>query len=232
MKPKVLISVPTQGTMNVNMFTPLLQMTRDPRVDLKIGFPNYKPYVWGLHNMVNETLKGGFDYLINIDEDNPPINNVLDLIFLDKDVIGCPTPVWKDENLKHGYPVMYNVYTKADDVDAYDPVVPTPNERGMVQGLYEVDVVGTGCIVIARRVLEAVKAPFMREWNEDGTVAMGNDMSFCRRVKEHGFKVWAHFDYACSHYKTVNLRDTLTWITTRLTEQRCSVSELPATIGV
>jgi hypothetical protein len=231
MKPKVLVSVPTQGTMNVNMFSPLLEMTRDPRCKVQIAFPNYKPYVWSLHNMVNETLKQDFDYLINIDEDNPPLANVMDLIFLDKDVIGCPTPVWKNENLKYGYPVMYNVYTKSPEVDAYDAVIPMPDERGMVCGLYEADVVGTGCVVIARHVLETIKAPFMREWNEDGTIAMGNDMAFCRRVKKHGFKVWAHFDYACSHYKTVNLYDALTWVNTRLAEQRSSAKE-SSCIGV
>ena len=70
-------------------------------------------------------------------------------------------------------------------------------------GLQEVDAIGTGCMLIKRKVLEALEAPFTRIWNKDGTMDTGVDFHFCEQAKAKGFKVWAHYDYLCNHFKAI-----------------------------
>lgn len=65
------------------------------------------------------------------------------------------------------------------------------NEVG--KGLEEVDAAGAGCWMIHRSVVEAIgKKPFhMAEG--------GEDLLFCRKVREAGFKLWIDWSLSCAH---------------------------------
>ena len=76
-------------------------------------------------------------------------------------------------------------------------------------GLEMIDSGGTGCIMIARRVLEAVQQPFKGVYDDYGVRVTGQDIEFCRRVKELGFEIWTHWDYPCHHFKTIDLLNEL-----------------------
>ncbi len=80
-----------------------------------------------------------------------------------------------------------------------------------MKGLKEVDAIGSGCFLVARRVISKLRdqQPFMRQWNQDGTVEVGGDYSFCQKVKKAGFKVWAHFSYPCHHFNEVSLIEVI-----------------------
>lgn len=196
-KPNILISVPNMSWVHKHVVFSLLVFQRDTRVNSKIILPTHVPYVNNLHHIIKDFLDGDYDYWINIDDDNPPRNNIIDLVFLDKDLIGCPTPVWHYS--KPGdYPIYWNAL---DEVDGgFKP-------HKLCEGLQKVDAVGSGCFVVARRVIEALQynLPFMRQWNEDGTVEVGGDFSFCQKIRKKGFEVWAHFNYPCYHFNEVEL---------------------------
>ena len=140
-------------------------------------------------------LESDCDYLLMVDSDNPPIRNPIDLVDLDLDVVACPTPMFTEgvikincfDKIESGY--MSKVYEGKD--------------------LFECDRVGSGCILIARRVLEKIKCPFAPKLDEDGIVVESEDMNFSFRAKEAGFKVWGHWDHLCNHFKEVNLLDIL-----------------------
>lgn len=77
-------------------------------------------------------------------------------------------------------------------------------------GLTEVDAMGSGCWLIARRVIEKVPRPwFMREYDPDGVVVKGHDYLFCEKARKSGFKVWTHFDYPCQHFNEVELNEVI-----------------------
>jgi hypothetical protein len=149
-------------------------------------------------------MAGDYDYWLNIDSDNPPINNPFDLIELDLDIVGLPTPVWHFTGEKPGERPMYeNAYKYIPEKGAYTE---WPNK----EGLQKVDAVGTGCVLYARRVfenLEMRKAPFQRKYNVDGTVERGNDIAFCERAKAQGFLIFAHYDYRCLHFNNLELHE-------------------------
>ncbi len=203
---KVLISFPNTSWLHKLVFITGIKLASDRRYDCKIIVPTHTPYENNLHHIVNDFISGNYDYWLNIDADNPPTNNPLDLIELDKDIIGCPTPVYHfTDKVKGERPWYENAYKYVPEKEAYTEY---PNK----QGLQQVDAVGTGCILIARRVFdnrELRKGAFTRKLNPDGTVNKGNDISFCERATQQGFKIFAHYDYRCQHFNELELHEII-----------------------
>ena len=196
----VYITVPNgSGYLHKHVHFAVCRMLADRRYTIRHDAPTHSPYVNNLHHCVKDFLRGGEDYWLSIDTDNPPINNPLDLIEYDCDVIGLPTPVWCNK-VKGDRPYYFNALDWDNKEQAY-----RPHEN--MKGLQEVDAVGSGCILIARRVILKLKdqQPFMRQWNQDGTVNTGGDYSFCQKVKKAGFKIWAHYGYPCHHFNETSL---------------------------
>jgi len=186
-KPKVWLAVLNQGWIRTELTNYLISLSHDNRVILKITYPNLKPIQNNRNFLVAQFLKSDFEWLIQIDSDIVPHKNILDLVFMNKDIIGLPCPTWKEDE------VMWLVMDKAKNGWKMSKKL---NDEGLV----EVDAVGTGAIVIKREVLEKVKAPFSVVWNEDGTMNTGLDFAFCDRAKSAGHKIYFHSDYYCSHY--------------------------------
>lgn len=164
-------------------------------------YPTHSPFVNNLHKINNDFLAGNYEYWLSMDDDNPPRHGVnpFDLIFHDLDLVGCPTPVWHNA-VPGDYPIYWNAYDYVEEAKAYKP-------HQAFDGLQEVDAIGTGCFIVSRRVMEALRGqqPFMRKWNQDGTVDTGNDISFCQKVKKANFTIHAHYDYPCFHFNEVEL---------------------------
>lgn len=119
----------------------------------------------------------------------------------------------------------------------YDPTGTTQRFHSIIPavgtGEVEVDAVGTGFIIIRRRVIEDRRmwtvAPF--DWygkpidvtqpiedefappvfrtvrSPNGRHFRGEDLDFCLRAKQLGYRITAHVGLACGHAKLVNLDD-------------------------
>jgi len=197
-----LITVPNLHWIHKLVVQRLLLIQQDQRYRVTIALPSNKPFENNLHHIVNDFMAGDWDFWLSMDADNPPERNPLDLIELDKDVIGCPTPIWHYTKLGER-PIYWNAYQ-------YDPSTEAYREWPEREGLQQVDAIGTGCFLIARRVFqdpEMRKGAFTRKLNADGTVDKGNDISFCERAKERGFEIWCHYDYPAEHFCEVPLNE-------------------------
>jgi len=64
------------------------------------------------------------------------------------------------------------------------------------EDLIERDGVGGGCLLIHRRVLEAIGDPWFECANN---LHMGEDFDFCRKAQEKGFKIYADPGVLCGH---------------------------------
>ena len=150
---------------------------------------------------MNDFLNGGEDYWLSIDDDNPPTRNPLDLVNLDLDLVGLPTPVWHN-SAAGDCPYYFNALDEVGD--GWKP-------HKACEGLQEVDAIGSGCFLVARRVILAIydQQPFMRQWRNDGRVSVGCDYSFCQKVKRSGFKIHAHYDYPCEHFVELPLIEVI-----------------------
>jgi len=222
-RPKVLLACPNgDAWIHKLVVFALIRTMQDPRAETQLILPTHKPYVNNLHLIVQDFLAGPFDYLVSMDDDNPPLGNLIDLVLLDLDVIGCPTPVWHcdTKNAPNDRPFYFNALREVEEPDGSVGFKPLDSEPGFKPvGIKRADAVGTGCVVIARRVLEELvkrardegplETPFMRRWDERGIVQMGNDYAFCQRVRRAGFEVWAHFDYTCQHFNELELTEAI-----------------------
>jgi len=205
--PRVLISIPNQGWVHKHVAFTLLGIQADRRYDTTVILPTHSPFENNLHHILVDFLAGGYDFWLTIDADNPPINNPLDLVELRKDIIGCPTPVWHWTGQKAGErPIYWNAYQAVPEAGAY-------REWPDKAGLQRVDAVGTGCMLMSRRVFVPHlmrEAPFLRTTKIDGRVEKGNDIAFCERATAHGLEIWAHFGYPCRHFNEVELTEVIT----------------------
>ncbi len=113
---------------------------------------------------MNDFLDHDEDYWLSMDDDNPPCRNPLDMVDEDKDIIGFPTPVWFSP-VPGDRPWYLNALRKVED--GYKPVE-------VIDGWQEVDAIGSGCFMVARRVMEAMRydQPFARQWGKDGRVIL------------------------------------------------------------
>lgn len=89
-----------------------------------------------------------------------------------------------------------HLYLRAGDGISVSPVLAYPPDQ-----IIEVDAAGTGCLMVHRSVLEAIRATATEHegpdwcWFRDlplGGKWLGEDLYFCRRVQSLGFAIHAH----------------------------------------
>lgn len=150
--------------------------------------------------IVRRFLKTDCDFLIMQDDDIVPNHNPAELVFADKDVIGSPAKV----RTRHGT-LDWVAYVMHPTLGGYASIDmgAAPTDADLVP----VDIVGTGLICIKRRVLEAIKAPFTVENDEDGVCEWGTDFAFCKRAKKAGFEVFTTPHRVCEHIKEMGFND-------------------------
>lgn len=200
---RVLITVPNTGYIHKHCTFALLKLQQDARYQLTITLPTHNPFENNLHHIVKDFLEGDYDFWLSFDSDNPPINNPLDLIEYNRDVIGCPTPVWHYKGEPGERPIYWNAYKACGDAYIEYPVK---------EGLQQVDAVGTGCFLVARRVFEhpeMQKGAFTRQLHPDGRVEKGNDIAFCEIARANGFEIFTHYGYPCMHFNELELTEVI-----------------------
>lgn len=206
-RPKVFaVTCTGDGWLNKLVVMAWARILKDARYETRLSFPVHRPFENALAHAVVEFLESDAEWFLNIDSDNPPTANPLELTLLNKDVIGVATPVYHNDASKPGNrPYYLNAYQWSEGDGAYKEYRPQ-------EGIQQVDAVGTGCILIARRVLEDVvmrQAPFQRTTDSSGRVEFGNDLNFCRRAKERGFEIWCDFRSPCQHFAEIELLEAI-----------------------
>lgn len=150
------------------------------------------------NRIVKRFLQTDCDYLMMIDDDVVPLFNPIPFVFADKDIIGFPAKVRQQT----GY-LNWVAYVKDPDRDSYAPV-----DFSLIDDtieLLKLDIVGTGCILIKRKVLESLKAPFHTDFDEDGILTTGTDFAFCIKAGTAGFEIYTAPQRICEHYKEAGL---------------------------
>lgn len=200
-KKKVFVAILNQGTVSAGLEYQLLEWIKEKADKYQFSFslPTDRPIANNRNKIAKRFLAGDWDYLFMLDSDNPPLyqRNIFDLLDFDKDVIAGICPGLGTDGIRFHVYKFGKEYPKKLIFKQYPPI-----ER---DGLKQVDAVGTGCIFIKRKVLEKVKRPFEDLFDEDGILITNDDMAFSHKCKQAGFEIWVHWDYACSHFKTVDL---------------------------
>lgn len=195
---KILVSIPCEHWIHKRVVNVVFKLLRSGGHDINIIFPSRRPYENNLNHIVKDFLRDQYEYWLNIDSDNPPLNNPLELLEYKLPVIGLPTPVFHFVKDKKERCFYFNGYDYKPEADAYTEHTPQ-------EGLQKVDAIGSGCMIVRRDVLVDMKKPFERSTHEDGTVHKGVDIYFCEKIKRRGFDIYMHYDYPCSHYQEIDI---------------------------
>jgi hypothetical protein len=193
---KVYVAIPNTGWIRYEVAETMLEIGSDGRYGLYFHPPNplMRPLPCAKHHIINKFLETDADYLLNMDSDAVPYHNPLDLVELDLDIVAMACPVWSP---KANPPIILN----ARPVDGSTTI-------DMDAGpLLEVTQTSTSVILIARRVLEhpAMVNPFAFQYDERGITAADDDITFYRKARENGFRIWVSLDHVCGHVKEVDV---------------------------
>lgn len=194
------VVTPDQGWARVEQRGFLLMLAREERYQVIVGRSKARSIAMNRNGIVRRFRQSPPDHklLLMLDTDVVPMGNPLDYVEDDLDVVVFPCPLWL--GFKEGEPgVVWNI-TPLGGGQVGARIDATPR-------LIELERGGTGCILIARRVLEHpdLACPFIDRMNEWGERKRGHDLDFCDRVRGAGFRVWGAMQCPCSHYKEVDL---------------------------
>ncbi len=177
------------GEVHSKLALALCKMINNPDYTVELGFVGAKRVEASRNILTKKFLESDADYLLMIDDDNPPTRNVLDLLKEGKEIVIFPTPIFYNKK------IMWNIEL---------------GEHKQLSGLQQIKSGGTGCILIKRSVFEKLEPnPFDTKVDSYGVTTEGQDIRFCRLAREVGIKIWTDWSYPCDHYKTVNLLELL-----------------------
>ncbi len=136
--------------------------------------------------------------------------NPSDLLFIDSDIIFEPEDVATIENDLKTYDIITGLYiVKAWDWSAaiFEKINGNYEFTKGKEGIFEVEACGGGFMGISRSIINSLNMPkepfsFIRE----GNIVHGEDVSFCQRVREAGFKIYCDSSIKVGHMKTQIIR--------------------------
>lgn len=209
-KIKVYVSIPTTGT-NVDSHSYSLREIENTYKDhIEFVYPfNCVRRMFHDHarnKAVEDFLASDCDVIWFLDSDVTPGVQVMDLVAIHWDkwkVAGLTYPVFMTLAGSPTPEVVYTVYERPEVGGAFRPT------QAPTQGHAFVDGLATGCLLIKREVLEKLDAPYFefkyKEFCRD--ISEGEDLGFCRKVNDLGYKFYVDFSTPCRHQKTVDLLD-------------------------
>jgi len=206
----VYIAIPNTGTVRAELAKRICDIVATSK--RKVGFNTVKnvPHDCSRNVIVKDFLDNpnlsGADWLLMIDSDIVPPLNILDMTLADKDVTTAFCRVKRnDDGVSRDIPVCLYRESEGQDYE-YDP-------SRMTGDLQKCDAVGTGCILIHRRVLVKMREA-MKDWpsekkgwfrfiyDEEGKMVKGEDLDFSEKARELGFEIWFDSRFRCLHFTT------------------------------
>lgn len=162
-------------------------------------------YVVDSCNRACATLRANEEWIMFMGDDHTfPPNFALKLLALMyKDDLDIIVPVCFKRDFPPT-PVLYKYGPKQPGVDIHKYAYDEKEDRWLYPlnlnaypegGLIEVDGAGSAGMIVRRRVLEKMEPP----WFRLGVGHWGEDLDFCRRAQDIGFKIFADLDMSLGH---------------------------------
>lgn len=206
-------------------------MDDDSAIDLKFVVSHgHSPVEYARNIMCGQFLRSECDKLWFIDEDMLPESSVVRLLHSDADIIAARMYKFDHPNPEAGKTVGLGLCAMMKAKNGlYQPVLPSLGDPA----IQDCDAVGTGCTVIARRVLEDRRmwsdniytkadgvtedgnvdpgrgdyAPYIFRFRRapNGMGIMGEDIDFCERAKALGYSIKVDLNAGCGHFKPIDI---------------------------
>jgi GT2 family glycosyltransferase len=187
---KVLMCIPFTGYVPPLAAYSLIPMACQARKEgIEIG---QLPYGMSLVYIAREEAAKAmrdFDYLLFIDSDmTVPVDLITRLVSHDKPIVSALA-----FRRSPGYePCIFNKLTDTEATFYHD----------YPKGLIEVAGTGMACTLIKREVFEKTPQPWFFPTKE-----LGEDLIFCKRVREAGFKIYCDTELICGHVGFIEVKE-------------------------
>lgn len=203
--PRVRIATITRGPVHAGTIGAVNQIKNAGLSDYW-SIHTHGPYLdCARNNQVAEFMGSDHEILLFVDSDMRP--SVSDAVA----VLSSCTP---------DTPVVGGLYLNPAEDGFARPVIYDLDEHGFIQhpecpvsgsGLVEVGAVGTGFMAIHRSILETLAAKYDSpvQWFDEIIYQgnkLGEDLTFCLRVRDLGYPVMVHLDAKVGHYKEILLQ--------------------------
>lgn len=211
--PKIYLAILNDGNLRAEMTAtviPAMQKTKDVEIMWEHPGKSWANPISSNRNKITKRfLETDCTHLLMIDNDVVPLHNPAEMVFVDRDVVASPALVRSSGMIMNW--TAYVPHTGIGVSEGYSAI-----DLESVDDMFdvlEVAIVGTGCIMVKREVLENIKAPFHSEFDEDGIQKYGTDFAFCRRATKAGYKIWTMVHRRCDHFKEVSFNEQDAWDT-------------------
>jgi len=154
---KVLVTVPHMGWISVHNVFAVERMMRQDKHQVTVMRTKRVPYENNMNYFCKTIRENDYEYWINFDADNAPARDPLELIDLDLDIVGMPSPIanWQ---LSQTEPYFWSAFDWDESVYGFHPHDFNTGDSP----LQECDAVGSGAMIVARRVAERAHGWFKR----------------------------------------------------------------------
>jgi len=147
------------------------------------------------NNLVEQALDEGCDRLIMMDTDQiyPP-DTLTRIMAHGKDVVGTPVHRrWPPFD-----PILYR--------GTLGRYVHVPDRECYSGNLVEVDATGCGCIIYNTEVFQRIPRPWFLNTKTAAGNTVGEDIHFCHKLKEAGYKIFVDTGLSIGHLTTYEIK--------------------------
>ena len=160
----------------------------------------------GARNTIAKSFKeSGADWILMIDNDMAPPINLLDAIQDAPEDAGVVVPkFYRWDETASSLMLCWGL-----DLPNAPSASTTQNGHRMAvieNKFYELSTCGTGCVFVRPEVFQKVPEPwFFYSFDEMKAMTASEDINFCKKIREHGIKIYGNGKFLVGHHHTVNL---------------------------
>lgn len=193
---KIMVAVPNLGTVATQLAAAVMAWMYDGW-DITFYAPeNVIPHDAARNRCILHFLQSDCTHIFFLDDDVVPPRDALEKLVEANEGVVCGI-----------YPVRRNGVLEGA-VYRRKGIVLTPMKDR--EGVVEIDCAGAGCMLIKRKVLADIKAPwFVFTYDAYGQMTVGEDINFFQLLKDNRNRIYAHFDVWCDHHKIQKLTKSL-----------------------
>jgi hypothetical protein len=189
-KKRILIAIPTAKNIEADTFKSIYDLEVPDGYETTFqAFFGYN--VDQVRNLIADWVVKGFDYLFSVDSD-----------------IAFPTDTLK-KLLAHDKDVVSGLYIQRKPgqhvLEIYEPtptggVTQIPYEKLKGRPIVEVAGCGFGCVLVKAEVMRTIGYPQFKYHSAiDHNNTVSEDVDFCGKARDKGFKIWADPSILCKH---------------------------------
>ena len=180
------LAIPNTGQIHIGLASFLLSL-KDTGCSIMLS--DSKPICRNRNHIAQTFLETGKKWLLMIDSDIVPPDNILDMRKNDKPICSAYAAVLR------GNDSILPVAGK--EISPYQYQF---QKEWLKPDLHQVDAVGTGCVLIRRDAFDGLSQPYFefRYSKATGNLFIGEDYNFCRKSLK---SIWFDSRFKCTHYQ-------------------------------